>query len=429
MKTIAYLDMGCALRETSPMGRSGVWLIVASLSVFPAPAAGAGDDIGNTRSLADALAGGRATLQLRPRYNHIDEGAKPLVAEGGTVRILAGWRTAPWEGWRASLEAIHAGHLGRKRFNDDPPRSGTSPYPLLPDPRYTGVNQAHVEGGAGAIRMRLGRQRLRLGNERWVSDNDFRQVPQVFDGAWAAATLLDGLEVEGGHFRRMRGTSGTTADLRLDVLQAAWNPAAGHALAGYAVFHDQPRSGGFTGFSDNSYRVAGMRGEGAFALGGRLEATYLVEMARQRPHRGGDGRIDAGYRRFGAGLASAAWTLRFDHETKGSNDGRYGLQMPLTDFYAFNGWSLHFFNTPREGLRDGWVTARLALEPVILYAEVHRFGSDHRGLDFGRETDLAVTWRVHRDAVLRLQHARYDPGRDGTGSAVRKTWLTLTCEY
>jgi hypothetical protein len=411
------------------MGRFGKWLIVASLLPFTAAAAGAQDDIGNRADgLAEALAGGRATLQLRPRYNHIEEGARPLATEGGTMRFLAGWRTAPWLGWRATLEAIHAERLGRKRFNDDPATNATSPYPLLPDPRHTGVNQAHAEGEAGAVRMRLGRQRLRLGNERWVSDNDFRQVPQVFDGAWATTTLGDRAEIGGGHFRRVRSTSGVTAQLRLSVLEAGWNPAAGHALVGYAVFHDQPRPGGFTGFADNSYRVAGVRAEGSWPLR-NVEAAYLVEVARQQPHAGGDERIDAAYRRLGAGLAFGAWTLRYDHETKGSNGGRYGLQMPLTDFYAFNGWSLHFFNTPREGLRDGWATARLALDPVILYAEAHRFRSDHRGLDFGREADVGVTWRVHRDAILRLQHARYRPGRDGTGSDVRKTWLTLTYEY
>jgi len=121
--------------------------------------------------------------------------------------------------------------------------------------------------------------------------------------------------------------------------------------------------------------------------------------------------------------------IRYDEELKGSNDGRYGVQMPLTDFYAFNGWTLHFFNTPRQGLRDRWVTARYPFRSLVLYAEAHRFRSDHGRLDFGRETDAGVSWSFMEGAIVRLQHARYDPGGGGIGARVRKTWLTLTWTY
>jgi hypothetical protein len=379
--------------------------------------------------IEDSLARGRFTLELRPRYNRIDESDKEERTEGYTMRAVAGFRTAPYRDFRLTLEAIHTDHF-RKRFNDDAAQFDSSPYPLLPDPRYTGVNQAHAEyAGIEGLRVRVGRQQLRIDNQRWVSDNDFRQIPQLFDGAWAAYTGFANTELAAGNFRRVRTTNGDVTDLELSIVHAAWNPAPGHTLAAYAYFHDQAQNGAFTGFADSSYRVLGARAEGSAWRSGELEVPYLLEYAQQRPYAGGDSRVDANYWRAGAGLAARNWTARYDYEVKGSNAGSYGLQMPLTDFYAFNGWTLHFFNTPRTGLRDQWLTLRYSLGTFTLYGESHRFRSDFGGTSLGRENDLGLTHAIDGNLVLRLQHARYDPGSGTPDPAIRKTWLSLTFTY
>jgi hypothetical protein len=401
------------------------------LPAAPCFGAASVDDIGNNAlTVAQALSGGRFSLELRPRYNLIDESDKPLRTEGGTARIVAGWRSAPFDGVRIAFEAIHADHFGPRRFNDDAAAIASSPYPLLPDPRYTGVNQAYVDyAGSEALRVRAGRQVVRLENRRWVSDNDFRQTPQVFDGLAATYAGIARTTLSAQHFRRVRTPSGAVNDLRLTLLNAAWNPARGHALGAYAVLHDQPNNGARTGFADSSYRVAGVRAEGTAVRLEGVEVPYMAEYARQGPHAGGDARVRGDYWRAGTGLAANDWTVRYDHEVKGSNAGLYGVQMPLTDFYAFNGWSLHFFNTPREGLRDQWLTARYALGDFTLYAEGHRFRSDYGNIDFGREVDIGMTYAGGEHWIVRLQHARYTPGAGTPDPDVRKTWLTLSYSY
>lgn len=376
--------------------------------------------------IAESLAQGRFTLELRPRYNRIDESGKPLRAEGFTGRAILGWRSAPFAGFRLTLQAIHTGQW-RKEFNDDPARRAASPYPLLPDPRHTGLNEAHVEyAGAEGLRLRLGRQVVRVDNQRWISDNDFRQVPQLFDGALARYAPGASAQLTAGYFPRLRGTGGGTEKLKLTILHAAWNPLPGHALGAYAYLHDQPDSGAFTGFANNSNRVVGVRAEGAAWRFAAVDVPYVAEYAQQRPHAGGDARIDASYWRAGAGLAGRDWSVRYDYEVKGSNRGLYGLQMPLTDFYAFNGWTLHFFNTPRYGLRDRWLTLRYSLGNFTLYGESHRFKTDFARVGLGRENDVGLTYAITADLLLRLQHARYDPGTGTPDPSIRKTWLTLT---
>jgi hypothetical protein len=417
------------LGETAAMIRWAHAAILAALSLNAAWAQGlAQDNSNNPFRLEDAIAAGRFTLELRPRWNRIEESNKPEVTRGGTVRAVAGWRSAPFERFRAVVEAIHTDAFA-KNFNDDPAANASSDYPLLPDPRYSGVNQAYLDYRGDALGVRAGRQLVRLDNGRWVSDNDFRQIPQLFDGLSASYALPAGVELAGSYFDHVRTTSGDRDALHLALLHAAWNPLPGHALAAYGVFHDQAQNGAFTGFADNSYQVAGARAEGSLRLARGLDALYLVDVARQRAYRGGDARIHAGYWRAGAGIGGERWTLRYDEERKGSNEGQYGVQMPLTDFYAFNGWTLHFFNTPRQGLRDRWVSGRYALGDVTLYAEGHRFRSDFGNIDFGREVDIGVTYAWGDHVVARLQHARYDPGA-GTGDPdIRKTWLTLGITY
>src|SRR3954470_21641456 len=179
---MANLDIDGGLSETAAMAR---WVNVAILALLPLASAWAqspdGDNGNNPFRLEDAIAAGRFTLELRPRYNRIEESNEEEVARGGTVRAVAGWRMAPFRGFRAVVEAIHTDTFA-KEFNDDPSRIGTSEYPLLPDPRYTGLNEAYIDYAAEALGLRAGRQQVRLDNQRWVSDNDFRQIPQLFDG-------------------------------------------------------------------------------------------------------------------------------------------------------------------------------------------------------------------------------------------------------
>src|SRR5689334_14464941 len=128
----ASLDIVMELRETGSMGwRPGGW-IVAPLAALSATVAHA--DPADGMRLDQAIELGRFTLEARPRYNYITESDKEEATRGGTLRLVAGYRTASWHGWRATIEAIHADRIGPKHFNDDGAQFATSPYPLLPDP-------------------------------------------------------------------------------------------------------------------------------------------------------------------------------------------------------------------------------------------------------------------------------------------------------
>ena len=100
------------------MGRLWGSLIVTPLVALPALCLAATGDIGNTPFW----------VELRPRYNHIEESNRAEITEGGTLRLLAGWRSAPWNGLRFTAEGIVAAHWGPNRFNDGGEPFATSRY-------------------------------------------------------------------------------------------------------------------------------------------------------------------------------------------------------------------------------------------------------------------------------------------------------------
>jgi hypothetical protein len=384
--------------------------------------------------LSESVSEGRLLLEVRPRHARITESAKPEKTDAWTVRTILGWQSAPYHDMRLTAQYIHTGILRPANLNADPAKLFSSPYPLLPDPAHSGINQFFVDyAGMPSTRLRVGRQILRIDDERFVSDMDFRQTPQLFDGVTLINTALEETEIQVGEYRRRRTVLGGSNRLRLRILHAGWNPLPDHTLAGYGYWHDQAATGSQTGFAHNAQRIIGVHAEGSVPVGDTWRWTYHLGYARQNRIGDGDARIKARYSRIGMGMASTGaslWAMRVDHETKGSERGAYGFQTPLSDFYAFNGWALQYTSTPPQGLRDTWVTLRGRVEKLEVFAEGHRFRSDFGSAPLGREFDLGVTYTLDGNLALKLQYAQFTPGADArVKNDVEKTWLTLIYAY
>ena len=136
------------------------------------------------------------------------------------------------------------GHFGRKRFNDDGAAAHLALSRCCPIRDHTGVNQVFVDyAGLDALRLRAGRQVVRLDNQRWVSDNDFRQMPQLFDGVGrhlhrASPTLAARRATSGGSARHVRQRGDAQAHAAA-TRRGTRRPAT--RVSAYACFHDQAR--------------------------------------------------------------------------------------------------------------------------------------------------------------------------------------------
>jgi len=386
-------------------------------------------------SPADAITEGRLSLELRPRYTDIWDAGLNERGHAWTMRSIVGWRTATFDDFRAVVEGIHTDVVDAHNLSTDSSQYYVDlPHPLLPDPRQTDTNRIYLEYvGLPDTSVRVGKQPIRLDNERFFSDVDFRQTPMLFNGVSAVNHSVPDTDVMVALLNRIRTVFATQARTRIWLLRVAYSPLAYQSIAAYAYGLNQPLTSSDTDLADNSHEVFGLRGEGSVTTRLGPNALYTAEVAHQRHYAGGDPLIDADYWRLGGGAVwprLAGFGIRIDREVKTSNNGQYGFQTPYEDSYAFNGWALQFTSTPKTGLRDTWLSLRAQPGRFALVAEAHHFGAAYGSADYGNELDLRATCALTDSLSLKLQHARFrsSDAADELDN-VTKTWLSLTYDY
>jgi Alginate export len=416
------------------MGRrfaaSAIGAISAGL-LLSAPATAAQSE--EAGSPVDAVTGGKLLLNVRPRYEHVEQDGRPNDADAFTIRTLIGWETKPWHGLGLTVEGINVGHLFGESFNDT--TNGKTQFPTVADPDDTDINQLYADyTGLADTRIRLGKQSIKLDNVRFVGNVEFRQVMQVFTGLTVANRSIPNTELYAAHLWRIKNVFAQQQQIRLEIAHADWAWAPGNHLVGYGYFLDQARTVSATGFADSSNRILGARADGGYAVTADGKLLYTAEYAKQEPYADGDSRVDADYNRLGAGAQWRDYFLRIDYERLSSNRGVYAFQTPLGTNHLFQGWADQFLTTPPQGLRDWYVSGGVLLWKVKLYSEYHRFKADFGDADYGNEFDFGATYKVCKGITSKLEFAYFTEGDPLSPATARKRdtqkiWLTLIYNF
>jgi hypothetical protein len=402
--------------------------LIASLA---AGAAGAGL-AADSETPAGAIASGTPLLNLRPRYEYADQAGKDTGA-AATLRTLAGWRTGSWRGFSGTAELIDVGRLNDD-YNDN--QNGKLQYPVIADPDNTDINQLFLDyTGVPGTRLRAGRQSIKLDNVRFVGNVEFRQVMQVFNGVTLENESLPRTRLYAGYLGRVKNVNTKQHETETLLLNARYAVTPDDALVGYGYFQDQDDAIAPLAFqgpapASTSNQSLGLRADGAHPLTPDWKLLYTIEHARQSDYAGGDARIDASYTRVGFGGQWRGYSLRLDQETLGSNGGRYAFQFPLATNHLFQGWADVFLVTPRQGLRDRYLSAGAKVEKAQLLAEYHDFRSDTGDIDFGTEVDLAISYPLRPKLLGKVEVAAYEAGDTVSGkSDLTRVWLALIYNY
>jgi hypothetical protein len=426
----------------------GMTMLVGTAGMRVASGADAAAD--QAQSLTEALDGGTLLLNLRPRYEHVEQDGKPNNADAFTMRTLLGWRTKPWHDFSVTAEGINVTHFGAQDYNDIPSRAGLpatsplyTPFPTVADPDMTGVNQLYAEWtGAPKTDVKVGWQSIKLDNVRFIGNVEFRQVMQVFDAVGVENKSIENLNVYAGYLWRQRTILGDQVGMQMPVLNLRYTWKPGNDLIGYGYFQDQANTGQklFTGLGDGSNRILGVRANGAYPVGTDWKILYTAEYAKQDSYSNGDAVIDAYYYH---GMIGGQWKdtfLRVHQELLSSNDGKYAFQTPLGTNHLFQGWVDKFLTTPAKGIRDTYVSGGTKVRKLQIYAEYHRFRTDFQNLDLGDEFDIGLTYPLLKGLTGQLEYGDYRGGDATAGAAAlgaspvntkdtRKFWVTLIYQY
>jgi hypothetical protein len=362
-------------------------------------------------SATGAAADGKVNLDLRLRYEQVQQDNALRDADALTLRTRLGYASAPWRGVSAFAEFEHVA-----AWVDDyaPEQPG---YSVIADPAGSELNQAVLRyDGVPGFGAMLGRSRLILDNGRWVGNVGWRQNEQTFDGVFLRGSASSQRTAQYAQLRRINTVLGTHEDLDAHLLNLAWAPSPALNASAYAYLLDYDAA---AATDSDTY---GLRLGGHFMPGDGPQLRYAAEYARQRAQvPGQDYAVD--YLAAELGASFGMLTITLGHERLGSDDGAYAVQTPLGTRHAFQGWADVFLVTPADGVRDHWLGLDLTYRKLKLALRHHRLHADARSSDYGDEFDASASAPLWRTLGVTVKLARYRA--ENFGVDTDKLWLQL----
>ncbi|WP_372018093.1 alginate export family protein [Pseudoxanthomonas sp. 10H] len=389
-----------------------------------------------------ALAAGTGTpiLDLRYRHESVDQAGFARNAHADTLRVRAGYATSAWHGWSVLAEADGVLGLGDGRYNDT--RNGQRQYPVIADRPGAEINQALLRRALGKHSATFGRQRINLGNQRFVGGVGWRQNEQTYDGARLQLAPLDALAIDYSYvdgINTVFGPDDSAASSRANpsdieghshLLQVGWKLAP--ALAASAYHHELKLDGIAVGatapYGTLDSRTTGLRLEGAQGAW-----SYAAEYARQRDLDSNPWTLDSRYRLAELGWKVRGVALKAGVESLGGGDGpgNRAFQTPLATKHLFQGWADVFLTTPAQGIDDAYLGATVPLAGGSLQAWYHEFSPERGGGRYGDEVDLSYAHPVPglKGVAGLVKLARYRSDDPSRTVDTDKLWLQLQYTY
>lgn len=382
-------------------------------------------------TLADAVKTGEAHVALRYRFEHVNQDGFTDEANASTLRLRLDYLTSTWRGWRAFAEFDYVGELFVDDFNSG---GGTTPgrsnYPVVADPEGADLNQLYADYDARGWRLRFGRQRILLDDQRFVGGVGWRQNEQTFDAISVARTAPGSSEV-------FYAWVGNTNRIFGDTVPAGDNRMSTHLLNARVPLSDWLIVTPYAYYIDNdddpvaSTATFGLRGDGELKTK-KGALTWLAEFATQYDAANAPVDFNARYWHLdarwqppgnlpAAGLGVAS--LGGDRSASGA-----AFRTPLATLHAFQGWADQFLVTPDAGIVDIYGSLGYGRHGWRFEGVFHHFSAEDGGGFFGRELDLSAARPLTSRYLLTFKAAFFD-GRSPTFADTAKVWLMITAAY
>jgi hypothetical protein len=379
------------------------------------------------------ISGGKAGLELRYRFESVEQADKPATAGANTLRLRLNLATADVHGFSALAEADHVQVLGGEHHDDT--RNGRNAYPVVADPAGSDLNQAWLQyGRARGTWLRLGRQRLNLDGERFIGSVGWRQNEQTVDALRIETKAVTGATVNYIHIDRVRRVFGPdpgSPPEELDGTSHLLNvklyalPVGAITLYAYTLEFDDAQQ-----FSSDT---AGGRYDGSRAIGEDWQFGWALEYARQRDAGENPAQVDAYYSLVELELRHGSAGLTAGRELLSGESGTFtaatnpAFQTPLATLHKWQGWSDRFLTTPPAGIEDSYIGIQAKRAGWNGQAVWHVFSAEATNRDYGTELNLSLSRKFAERYELLIKYADYDA--DELFVDTRKIWLQLSAAF
>lgn len=376
-------------------------------------------------SFLTALRQGSLDLQLRYRFEAVDEERFGDDAEASTLRTAFSYRSGEWRGWSLRLQAENVSAV----FDDDGYNNagagslsnGVRGVPVVADPELTELNQAAIRYRDDLWSVVLGRQEVNLGDQRFVGAVGWRQHHQTFDAARVRMKPAPQLTVDYTFVDRVHRIFGDDLGMTGHLLYMPMELIGGQKVTVYGFSLDYDAPSPFSTFTYGAEYTARLPLSDRFAL--KLE----LEAAQQDDTGGNPLPVDTQY--YLASVGGDWGTTAFDvtWEVLGERgDGARPFSTPLATLHKFNGWADKFLQTPSAGLETLYLRWRGKLGDDWKYLLSYQgFSSDAFGFDFGTEIDAELVYRAPWKQAFGLKYADYQADEFATDTRKVMLWSSF----
>jgi hypothetical protein len=373
--------------------------------------------------LSAALAATRPLLEMRLRYEGVEQAPLAKSADALTLRTRAGFETG--KAWETILLAEAEWVAGNDDFNST--TNGKTSVPTVADPRAFELNRLQLTNTSlPATVITLGRQRIVLDDQRFVGNVGWRQNEQTFDALRVINRSIDGLTVDVTYFDQVNRVFGNNSP------QGRYHGDNFLVNAGYQTIFGKISAFGYLidfrealGRNDSS-QTYGARLSGVRNIGG-VRLAYVGSYAWQKDYKSSLLNYDTDYYLAELTGTSGPVSAAIGYEVLGGT-GTKGFTTPLATLHRFQGWADKFLATPVNGIEDvyGSITyTRPTLGPVAAFsatAAYHTYDSARLSLNYGDEINFQLQGRWNR-YTFTLKYADYTASAFATDT--KKVWFQI----
>ncbi|HIG11725.1 MAG TPA: hypothetical protein EYG30_08915 [Planctomycetes bacterium] len=378
-------------------------------------------------SLEEALKGGRFWMNFRYRYEGVDQKGLPRDAHASTLRTRLGYESAEYKNWTGLIEFSDVSTVGGGATDYNDTINGKTDRPVIADPRGSVVNQVYLtHGDMFGGSAKIGRQRIKLDNGRFIGNVGWRQTEQTYDALSWSSSSLAGLSVDYAYIDHINLPFGPRSansgrDSNSHVLHATRAFDGLGSLSAYGYYLDLPEAKALNTFT-YGLRFVGDRELGEWTL------LYTAELAHQNDVASNPNDVSAGYMHGVLGGKLGHTALDFGYQVlDGANNAGGQFSTPLATAHAHNGWADKFLATPQDGLEDIYMSLSHKHGATKLAAVYHDFSAEGNSGDYGTELDLLVTHKLDMGLDLGVKYADYDAKNFATNT--QKFWVWLSCSF
>jgi hypothetical protein len=401
--------------------------------------------------VAGAFGEAKPLVDLRLRYENVDQLAAPPLNEANalTLRARLGFETG--KAWNTALlaeaEAVAPLH-GSYRADPAVPVLNAG-YAVVADPEDQELNRLQLTNTSIVdTTITLGRQRINLDDQRFVGNVGWRQNEQTFDALRVVNRHIANLTLDftyANRVNRIYGPDSPQSPYRGDNVFAnvAYQTRIGK-LTGFAyLLRFEPI--GTVALALNPARVStstyGLRFAGEKSLG-KLRLGYIASYAKQE-ERGANPlpsdnhyqllEINTTWRQFTFGIGDEALS---GYLVPGSAT-TVGFSTPLATLHRFQGWVDKFLTTPGNGIEDRYATLTWLkkgvgpFDTITAVAAWHAYDAQRISGDYGDELNLSVAAKYQR-LTGTIKYGDYSAAAAmpiAVARDTRKFWLQLDFVY